>query len=97
MATYKMVVGEASLGQILDLLEKERADNKQPPLTKCKIQWIDKSGTPTPDCSAAVYMATCNYPDGSKSPAIPCCREHYQRGIYFSNWSFEPIVIGANP
>jgi hypothetical protein len=59
---------------------------------KCKVQWIDKQGKPTPDTCTAAYMAICTFPDGSKSKPLPCCEFHYQRGIYFSNWAFEPIA-----
>jgi hypothetical protein len=71
---------------------------------KCKIQWIDDKGKPTPDENDAVMMAHYHTPIwGVPGPnnriigyseeiqeSFPICAEHYARVAY----SFRPPVGG---
>jgi hypothetical protein len=63
-------------------------------MCKCKIQWIDRNGTPTPDDNDAVAMATCYDPstfgkEGSES--FPICLAHAEQAISLEHWKLSPL------
>jgi len=74
---------------------------------KCKIQWIDKFGTPTPDENQAVGVATCTFFHATgtqEGKSFPICEAHLARmpvernffqGEPISEWSFDPYQLAC--
>jgi hypothetical protein len=61
---------------------------------KCKIQWIDKAGNPTPDDNEAVGMAVCHDPrifgkEGCEP--IPICNHHFKEMLSLQYWKMIPL------
>lgn len=63
---------------------------------KCRVQWIDSDGNPTPDDNEAIGMAVCSYqhPDKTKndSKSLPICAHHRKIMDSFRNQGVSGFV-----
>jgi hypothetical protein len=63
-------------------------------MCKCKIQWIDSNGNPTPDDNDAVAMATCYDPrtfGSAGSDSFPICAKHAEQALTLEYWKLSPL------
>lgn len=77
-------------------------------MIKCQIQWVDRTGTPTPDSNDAIGTVYCEayvhqMSDGRRVPmdrsgTFYICADHAAtlQGPWMHHWVFEPLTGGLS-